>query len=245
MHAERAEERKEFEKRSFLTLLPARCRQMIDNATCLESDDLEGFWDQVQQIVQREDGHSPADNRYPEQLPDDLVNALTGVAAVFILLHREWLAAHPERKDWCLNQLRDAVLNPPALNYMDSPESAAAWTWDCFAAESLPILWAEEPDNEELRCLIARLVFAPHHVAVRILFQRCAEHRVTLGGDFDILRRLLFEWAHMMNRISFVRYARQYSESLTDDESKCFAENVDAWARDRLSKFVRRELLQL
>jgi len=133
-------------------------------------------------------------------------------------------------------------LKPPALNWMDSPESTASWTWDCFAAESLPALWAEDPDNEELRFLIARLVFAPHHVAIKILFQRCAERRAALGIDFDFLRRLIFEWAHMMNRISFVRYARQYSESLTDAEFKSFSDNVDAWGIDRVSKFIRREL---
>ncbi len=166
------------------------------------------------------------------------VDALAGAAAVLIRLHADWLAEHPERKQWCRDQLRRSVLRPAPRDPLDVPESTADWTWDCFAAEALPALWAERPDEAELRHLIARIVFAPHYVAVRILFQRCAEHRAILGADFQRLRRLVFELAHMRDRVSFVYQAQHYNEAFAKEEARRFGEAVETWAQERVAAFV-------
>ena len=254
LQGERAEANKAFDAQSFLAILPVRCRRMLDESIVLDGDELEGFWNDINQSAQRggelSTGHdapeaqvaSPA--RSPEQTngAENLVNALTGAAAVFIRLHGDWLAKHPERKQWCIDQLQATILNPPARDPMDVPESTADWTWDCFAAEALPILWAEEPNNVTLRHLIARLVLAHHYEAVKILFQRCAERRLVFGDDFDRLRRLLFEFAYVRNRISFVEHARHYKDTLTEDEVQQFGQTIEAWAAERITSFVEGEL---
>src|SRR5262249_31984885 len=149
-----------------------------------------------------------------ERGSDNVANAIVGTVAVLVRLHGDWLAEHPERMQWCLDQLVSVVLHPPPRSEFDVPESVGSWTWDCFAAEALPVLWARDPANAQLRYLVARLIFAPHYVAVRILFERCAEQRAILGSDFGRLRRLLFEYANVRNRVSFVQRAQGVVEEL-------------------------------
>jgi len=183
---------------------------------------------------------APVETMPPEydEARDHQVNALAGAAAVLIRNHAEWLARHPERKAWCQAALRTTVMNPPPRDAMDVPESAATWTWDCFAAEALPALWADDVHDEELRHLVARVALAPHYAAVRILFARCAEQRPKLGEDFGRLRRLVFELAHIRNRVSFVQQARHYHEGFTEEVVSQFGEALDAWAEDRLGAFI-------
>lgn len=252
LDAERAGEKKAFEEQTFLALLPSRCRQMINEGTVLTGDKLEIFLNQVKSIVQRckerAYGNPPAissseiDSWSRIEEADGPANALTGVAAVLIRLHGEWLAAHPEHKQWCLDRLRAAIFSPPPRDPMDAPESAVSWTWDCFAAEALPDLWVEDTENVELRHLVARLVFAPHYEAIKILFQRCGENRAVLGADFHRLRRLVFEFAHMHSRIIFVQQARQFLEPLPEDEVRRFYEVLEAWAEERVTAFVEKTL---
>ncbi len=258
-YTERAEEREAFEAQSFLMLLPTRCRQMIDSGTVLDGDQIEKLWNDIQESVQRSGlsaMHDGTQGETPANYLDDseasavaqimeadiLVNALTGAAAVFIRLHRKWLVEHPEKKKWCIDQIRTALLNPPQRDRMDVPESLADWTWDCFAAEALPILWVEDPNNSELRQLMVRLVFTYHYIAVKILFKRCAEHRVIFGADFDRLRRLVFEWAYIRMRSSLVQEAHYSRGSLTEDEVQRFYETVDTWANERATTFIEGRL---
>jgi hypothetical protein len=130
------------------------------------------------------------------------------------------------------------VLNPPLRHHFDDPVSKATWTWDCFAAEALPIFWSQDPSNAQLRLLVARLVFAPHYMAVEILFRRCAEQRTALGPDFGRLRHLLFEWANVRDRIAFVHRAQGAAEAISEEQAGRFSENVDQWAADRVAAFV-------
>ena len=54
---------------------------------------------------------------------NEVANAIIGAVAVLVRLHGDWLARHPERKQWCLDQLEAVVLNPPLRHHFDVPES--------------------------------------------------------------------------------------------------------------------------
>ncbi len=208
---------------------------------------LKTMWERISNTVsdRREQPESlpkcrPSEPGLTERGRDDVANAVTGALAVLVRLHTDWLAKHPERMKWCLKELRSVVLNPPPRQELDVPESVASWTWDCFAAEAIPLLWAREPANVELRHLVARIVLAPHYVAVELLFRRCAEQRAALGADFDRLRHLLFEWAHVRNRIVFVQQAQGAVQALTEEQIRQFDETIREWASDRIMAFVER-----
>lgn len=185
----------------------------------------------------------PTNQRYEPETDgfshQNIINAVMGAIAILVRFHRDWLARYPDRKQWCLEQLQTIVWNPPPLGQFEVPESIAAWTWDCFAAEAFPVLWAEEPGNRELRTLVARLVFAPHYVAVEILFRRCAEYRTVLGSDFGRLRRLLFEWANVRERLTFVTHFRGQGDEITEKQIQRFLAAVDKWAGERIEAFVK------
>jgi len=292
LYEKNVDARQKNEEESLTLFLPMRCRQMLDERTVLQGDELEEFWEQVQRIERssRENdtingngdlhgiterpsdggsgfrnllrsiptrlmallGRTPHKNRgggraaaQPESAPqiyDEAlarqVNALTGVAAVLVRNHAGWLAQHPDRKEWCRELLRTTIMNPPPRDEIDLPESIVDWTWDCFASEALPTLWADDVSDEDLRRLVARLLSAPHFSAVQILFARCAEQRGVLGEDFKRLRRLVFELAHIRNRVSFIQGGGYHHEDITEDVVSQFEEAVEEWAQDCIAGFV-------
>jgi len=252
LEAEQADARRASEERWQVTFLPVRCRQIIDEGIGLKDDQLEAFWDDLQHIAAKADlgatsegqrgpapdtSRAPGPTQFDESSRDDVANAVTGAIALLVRFHGDWLAQHTDRKQWCLDQLQAVVLNPPPRDKFDVPESVASWTWDCFAAEALPVLWAQDPSDTELRHLVARMVFAPHYVTVAILFRRCAEQRAVLGLDFGRLQRLLFEWAYVRNRIAFVS-AREVGDVLNQEQVNHFIESVDQWAQERVVAFI-------
>ena len=251
-----AEERLRWERARFIELLPVRCRRMLDEGTSFPAETLEEIWELLQQLSgsgygDGEPDAMPGEDQPAERVPPGLVppidaetraNALAGAAAVLLRLHSEWVAEDPSRHGWCVAQLRLAMHDPPPMAGWDVPDSVCMWTWDCFAAEALPRLWAAEPQDADLRDFVGRLVFAPQYGAVRILLVRCAEHRERLGKDFDQLRRLLFEWAHVRHRQQFVERDARGARRLTEQQALDFDAEVVSWHAERLQSFVDGDL---
>jgi len=230
VYNKQTEERKASEEQLSVLLLPIQCQKMLQKNEPLPENQIEQFWSQVQQIAKYEHQNNMLNNEY--------LNAITGAAAVFICLHYDWLVKHPENMQWCINQFRMVVQNPPLPDNIDCPEALISCCWDYFAAEAIPVLWSKKPDNKEVRDLIVRLVFTYHYSAVKILFQQCAKFRSLFGADFDRLRRLLFELSFMRSRASFVQQSRYYSESLDDKEIQKFNKVVENWSEERIAAFV-------
>ncbi len=233
---ERADERRAWEEEWFVTSLPMRCRRMIDEAKPLEPHEIEAFWRQLRQIDEKFGQDSASADQVGK--PYGVVNAVAGGIAVIVRFHAAWLAEAPERGDWCRRRIQEIVLEPPAGAEFDTPESVTTWTWDCFAAEVIPLLWSSNPGEQVLRGLIARLVFAPHYTAVEILFRRCAENRTVLGADFGRLRRLAFECAYIRDRLVFVRNGRHALGHIEEDDFRKFVEATTQWEEECVDAFV-------
>ena len=229
---QRAEERKVFEDDQLVIYLPIHCRMLLDEGRGLSHDQLEAFWGQLQRISVL-DEHCKG--RYS---PEQLANALCGGIAVLVRFHRGWLAEREDRQAWCLERLATITLMPQSVDPMDAAESVATWTWDCLAAEAIPPLWADEPSSKQLRRLVARLVFSHHYVAVQILLARCAEHRTILGSSFTQLRRLLFEWAFVRDRVEAVRYSGAFRDRPGQRVLRRFDRTVGKWLDDKVQAFV-------
>jgi hypothetical protein len=216
-----------------------RCRKMIDDAQPMAPEAIEPFWLQVRRIAEKLAQSGTEVEGKPGRAQDDAVNAVAGGIAVLVRLHSAWLAEVPEREEWCRTRIQEIVLEPPGGAEFDSPESVCTWTWDCFAAETLPVFWARSQGDQVLRQLVARLVFAPHYVAVEILFRRCAELRSSLRLDFARLRRLAFEYAYFRDRALFVQHSREASGRVAEEDVQKFGETVSRWVEEREDAFVR------
>ncbi len=163
--------------------MPMRLRRLVDGAEPTPSEEqLEPFWrDAVDRLQNAEVG------------TDELIqprDIACGVAAVFLSQAREWCRAHPDVEDWCRQVTIAAFEEPQRATGFDSPFTVSEWSWDFFAAETVPILLAENPTDRRIRAAAAQLVNGFHIGAVRRFFAASWRHRANLGEDFLRLQHL-------------------------------------------------------
>lgn len=248
--AERAPELEELQFRRTLFGMPMRCRRILDESEPLSEEALEELIDNLELLEERlptirgpwgeasESEDEDGDLEGSQPLSNEAASALAGVAAVLLRHHRECLEAHPKRREWCLNLLASLCTRPPPPAQFDMPDNVSSETWDCFAAEVIPDLLAEDPTSENLRALTALLAFARHYNAITILFKRAANHRVKLGEDFHKLRRIAFEYARMRERARYLSPGYYWSESIDDEVRNAGFKRLDQWQRKRVEGFI-------
>jgi len=242
--AERATEYQQQHENLLVMTFGGRCRELLDTGQGLPAERVEPFWDDLQHIyAARERPDAP----WPQGMVDD---DICGGAAVLLRFHQGWLEQNQGHMAWCLDQLKQVIVHPPQPGFGDVPESAFNMSWDCFASDVVPMLWAQDPQEPDLRTCVALLAFARHYRAVATLFARCAEHRVVLGEDFTRLRRLLFERAYVDGRTHRVRYWMQSRHDFLDghdhgpnqDLVERFVRIVDEWVNTRIIAFIDGDL---
>ncbi|MBE7518481.1 MAG: hypothetical protein HS107_04465 [Thermoflexaceae bacterium] len=163
--------------------MPMRLRRLVDGDEPIPPEaQLEPLWrDAVERLQNAEVG------------TDELIqprDIACGVAAVFLSRAREWCGAHPDVEDWCRQVTIAAFEEPQRATGFDSPFTVSEWSWDFFAAETVPILLAENPTDRRIRAAAAQLVSGFHIGAVRRFFAASWRHRANLGEDFLRLQHL-------------------------------------------------------
>ncbi len=215
--------RQQIEKRQRFLVLPSHCRQILDAGQPLSADEAEKLWTMAQEVLEA----GP-----PDEADAGVVNiedGLCGVAAVLLKLQRDWLRQHPDRADWCVNQMVNTVRNPPARHEIDSEVSRSDLHWDGFCAEVMPLLWAEEPQSPALCECVALLTMNYHYKTVAILFARAGSVRTQLGEEFTRLQHFMLRWAAQRREQTRFRYP--------DEPEKRKAE-LEAWVRKEVPGFV-------
>ncbi len=240
----RADERRQFEDRTLPYLFAVRCRTLLDEGKALEPGELGPFWEHLRRAhdIGERTRNQGAQGDVMWQSSEKIAGAVCGGIAVLLRYHEGWLAAHEDRATWCMERLVATVLNPPPQEHISAPEDVSDLTWDCFAAETIPALWAQNPDSPDLRALVAILVLVYRYLTVRTLFARCAEHRAALGGDFIRLRRLLFEWAHVRARRSNVRHWGAFADIPHAELVARVDQATRRWATGRIADFVEKRV---
>jgi hypothetical protein len=168
---------------------PIECRKMLDENSPLPEDKIADFLDQAKTLLK----FKPDDSDIMEIAPP--ANAVCGSIAVLLLLHRQWLREHPEDESWCVNKLEEILASPPPWHQMDLPQSAGNYTWEHFACDVAPVLWAENPKGPKWRVIVGNLVMAKHYTAAGLLVSRAFENRQALGKLFWELVHFLLDWA--------------------------------------------------
>lgn len=199
--------------------LPLRIRQWLDEDGEASAGQLERWWDQVQAALE-----APVDDSF---FSDGVVgheDLECGLAALLVVRGRKWLRAQPEREAWCRAALlRPFEGEPPKTHELDFTEQSSADTWDGFCARALPLLWAEDPSDRELRAGIARLAVHRHYETVTITFAQVAARPVLAEGLAE-LEHASLHWARFtLWRQARARYG-QYPESETAKNLKALPE---------------------
>jgi len=193
-------------KHMLLLSRPMECRKMLDEKSPLPEDKIADFLDQAKALLKFE----PDDPDIMQIAPP--ANAVCGSIAVLLLLHRQWLREHPEDESWCVNKLEEILANPPPWHQMDLPESVGNYTWEHFACDVAPILWAENPRDSKWRMIVGNLVMAKHYMATGILVNRAFENRRALGKSFWELVHFVLDWAVVRYDLEASRFSREKEE---------------------------------
>jgi hypothetical protein len=212
--------------------LPGKLRKWIDERSEPSPEELESFWDESQKAITQ-----PADQHLLSQGVIAKADLECGVAALFVTCAREWLRSHPERENWC----RRALLapfegEPPATHEFDSAEQFSSDSWDGFCADALPLLWAESPQDPELRSGVARLAIHLHLETVKRTFRTIAGNP-NLAQGLAELEHLSLHWA----RFKLWRRARGHAIKYEGSENAELFDKLpdfEPTTRDALNTFV-------
>jgi len=236
LQSERASEHQEMNDRMLVTSFPIRCRTILDERQLQTEDQVEELWQTWLRIRELSEA-GPALPGGEERLGDEYVNAITGGIAVF-LWHGEWLSHDEERRRSIETAIESIVGTPPERGGFASEHDVSTWTWGCFLAEAAAMLWAREPEDARWRRLVAETVFVEKYATVRLLFGRCAEHRAVLGEDFERLRRLAVDWAHVRDRVDVLRGWRHMVPQGDEQARERLQDDVAAWCEQAINAFV-------
>jgi hypothetical protein len=218
--------------KQLLLTFPLHCRQLLDGEHVLRVEHLEEFWTTTRRIAETARA-SDMESGLAEPC-----NAACGGCAVLVQLHRDWLRQHPDREAWCIKYLVGTTVSPPPPAEFDSEGSAGTWEWDHFCAESVPLLWAEDPASPALRGGIARLVFVPHYNTAASLMRTAAAVRDRLGDDFRRLQHLMLQWAGARWEFDIPRWKAKEGDRRAAWITRAIAEFVEGRLEPRLPPWM-------
>jgi hypothetical protein len=221
----------EAEENLFWLNTPHQLRARVDEEGKATDEDLEAFWDTIEKRIKP----GPLE----AVTADGVVNPLDtqcGAAALLVVRYPDWLSNHPEREKWCRETLCSAALTRPETSLLDSPYDVSEWRYDCFCADAIPVLWAQDPDDPQLRQAVAVLALNQHYTTIRRLYGSAGRLRESLGDHFRQLQGLAVDVA----RWRMQRQMLQHTDE--DDEKKRvnqrMEEQLDSFQRGTLSAEV-------
>ena len=222
----RKEASKTIQDRQVLIHWPIKFRQILDGEEKLSPDDGEKLWSAIQFVNNVE---LPKDDPDFDVLSKE--NAICGGVAVLFKYFKDWLRQRPDKEKWCIGKVTGLILNPPPEKEFDSDVSIANWFWNRFCAEAMPIIWADDPENQLYRRCMAILTINKHYETVTLLFRSASELRVILKEHFRQLINFLLRWSHAR-----WRYTReQCAEKKSFDLNKWLGEEIEAFEKGKVS----------
>lgn len=189
LEAEVSESLRDIADSQFWWHLPYQLREWIDEAQPQDAATLEELWERFQQRMAQ-----PANASMFEDGLRSLDDLQCGVAALYVTCAREWLARYPEREQWCRDALLAPFASPPPTHMFDFYGDSSTERWDVFCADALPILWAENPADLELRSAVVRLAVNTHYETVARTFRNVSRHPA-LANDLLALEHVSLYWA--------------------------------------------------
>ena len=181
-----------------LISVPVQCRQLIEVGGAVGEEVLDQMWEQAQRLEELDSDAGP------DFAPPG--NALAALAAVVNLRGEGWLQRHPDRARWARGVLLEAAREERDEQYLGA---ANQWDRRSFAAEALPLLWADSPRDSEIRSAIAHLACHGPQKIVEVLVVGTCRIRGRLADDH---KRLLGAVLRRAGLSPHLRRAESYRE---------------------------------
>ena len=140
--------------------LPMQCRRIIDGEDTIGEGQLLGLIDQARNLS---DGNSRGVAFMTS------IDARCGAAAVAVLFFPELLTNSEDLMKWCTETLIEAAVFPRARNEYDTDVSILDHSWIHFAAQAIPKLWLQNPNDTRIRQAIASLIEDGHYNVTSML----------------------------------------------------------------------------
>ncbi len=175
--------------RQGLIVFPTQCCQLLEKGLPLTTEEAENIWQQVQRFSEMPQATEDEDGLLRTE------NCICGGIAVLLSLASGWLNADPAKKEWCVEKIYDLAANPPPPPQIDFEGDISDWDWRTFCARIACLLWAEAPEDPNMRGLVVSLATTRKYKTVEILFRTAASVRAELGDSFLDLQDFLFDWA--------------------------------------------------
>lgn len=237
MQSSMAEEIQENDQQILIRAFPTLCRNILDERKKLTDVQLEEMW-QAWGGIRKQFIEKHSSLNCNNKLDVFYVDSITGGIAVF-LWHEDWLSHRREHRYLIESTLATVADCLPDGVTTENEDSILTNTWECFLADTAAIQWAREPGNERCRHLVVEKVFSWKFAVVRVLFSRCAEYREALGDDFEQLRRVVIDWAHIRGHINVFKFWQLESQEITKRSHRRFIEEVEEWRGRVIDLFVK------
>jgi hypothetical protein len=176
---------------------PVKCRRILDGETTIEEKEVEAFWAEMLELA----------SSVPEDIKTTMraVDITCGGIAVLLRFHPRYILDSEEKLKWCAEQLESTVSNPPRMRDFDVPDAVGSHTWDCFWAEAVVMLLAEDPDDRHLRDWAGQAVMQFHYNATACALRTAWRERDRLNEDVWRLVNLSLLWAGTRHALSWAR----------------------------------------
>jgi hypothetical protein len=212
-----------------LQILPFQCQQMLEGETSdveKTAEELSGILKHITKISSTKGVNSEA---------ADFQGPFTGLAAVLLVKHYQWLSEHEDILEKCRNQiLKSAQLYLNGLNIEKHDLEQILWATGEFAARGLVALWVRNRSDRELRKIIAGLFTRAGSGIIKVIMQGVHCHRSILSDDYELLMDLAIRRS--------VKFAQLQKEKLKVYQNKLSWEacekNYNDWVEIEITSFI-------
>lgn len=184
------------ERTQLLLFIPMECHRMLQREIPSPEAKLVEWWALLAKIEALDIPEEQRDYR-------STADALLGIVAVAVVLHRDWLAADAAREEVAERLLFEIGFKRQRARA--SPDEIIGYKWDNFAAWAMTTLWRESPDDPVLRQGVAGLAMWPRYEVVERVLLVAAAQRAPLGTHFEMLLAHAIRHAPLRDRIDTER----------------------------------------
>lgn len=211
-----------------LSMFPWRCRRILDAQEHLRPEEMEQFWDRLenmQEMTSGEDSLSAGSKQ----------DSICGGASALLKCYRNWLHEFPDRENWCREQIINMILRrQESGSHFVDPFKIVNLSSEGFSAEVVPHLWAEDLSSPRIRECIAILASSNNYDIVEILMNSASQIRHRLGRDFHRLQHFIMKIAVAGKRYSL----GQQGELLPVDVKSIVLQDWNAFVKCSLEPSV-------
>ena len=184
--------------------LAAQARQYLSGEAALTGDDVDHFAAIVRRLIDCDPANIDEAHRVYWR------NSIAGGLATLVVLHREWLAAHPDTERWVQEQLRDFSSIQPSDD--DVPESTMNTYAESFLGEAGVALLLESTEDWVLRLAIGGLT-GFHYNSTFFVMWRVYHLRDRVGTRFNEYVNAVILWSALRS-VTEARHADGYAAAL-------------------------------